>query len=99
MRRSDGALPGGCKEFDRHNAVIVGISVDGVWCHRAFAEARHLQFPLLADFEPKGAAVRDATLSCAGDGVRTTDLGGTARTSEVVTEVLARLADATTSPT
>jgi peroxiredoxin len=28
--------------------------VDGVWCHQAFGEHRHLHFPLLADFEPKG---------------------------------------------
>jgi peroxiredoxin len=45
-------------EFRRHGAELVGISVDGVWCHRAYAEARHLEFPLLADFEPKGAVSR-----------------------------------------
>jgi peroxiredoxin len=45
-------------EFQRHEAEVVGISVDGVWCHRAYAEARHLRFPLLADFEPKGAVSR-----------------------------------------
>ena len=45
-------------EFQRHDAELVGISVDGVWCHRAYAEARHLRFPLLADFEPKGAVSR-----------------------------------------
>jgi peroxiredoxin len=39
-------------------ATVLGISVDGVWCHRAFAEARHLAFPLLADFEPKGQVSR-----------------------------------------
>jgi peroxiredoxin len=32
--------------------------VDGVWCHRAFADARKLRFPLLADFEPKGEVAR-----------------------------------------
>jgi peroxiredoxin len=45
-------------EFRRYGAELVGISVDGVWCHTAFAEARHLHFPLLADFEPKGAVAR-----------------------------------------
>jgi peroxiredoxin len=45
-------------EFQRHGAELLGISVDGVWCHRAFAEDRHLRFPLLADFEPKGAVSR-----------------------------------------
>lgn len=46
-------------EFDRSaNAQLIGISVDGVWCHAAFAAARNLHFPLLADFEPKGAVAR-----------------------------------------
>jgi peroxiredoxin len=42
-------------EFRKHGAELVGISVDGVWCHSAFAGDRKLHFPLLADFEPKGA--------------------------------------------
>jgi peroxiredoxin len=42
-------------EFRRFNAQLLGISVDGSWCHLAFANERHLHFPLLADFEPKGA--------------------------------------------
>jgi peroxiredoxin len=37
---------------------LLGISVDGVWCHAAFALDRKLHFPLLADFEPKGAVAR-----------------------------------------
>ena len=45
-------------EFRQHDAEVLGISVDGVWCHRAYAEARHLEFPLLSDFEPKGAVSR-----------------------------------------
>jgi peroxiredoxin len=45
-------------EFRRHRAAVLGISVDGVWCHSAFAAARRLHFPLLADFEPKGAVAR-----------------------------------------
>jgi peroxiredoxin len=45
-------------EFRRHHATLIGISVDGVWCHGAFAQARRLHFPLLADFEPKGAVSR-----------------------------------------
>lgn len=40
------------------NAELIGISVDGIWCHLAFAQERHLHFPLLADFEPKGAVAR-----------------------------------------
>jgi peroxiredoxin len=42
-------------EFDEYGAQIVGISVDGAWCHKAFSQARNLHFDLLADFEPKGA--------------------------------------------
>jgi peroxiredoxin len=45
-------------EFREHGAGLVGISVDGVWCHDAFASDRKLHFPLLADFEPKGAVSR-----------------------------------------
>src|SRR6187399_3013907 len=45
-------------EFHRFNATVIGISVDGIWCHLAFAQERHLHFPLLADFEPKGEVAR-----------------------------------------
>lgn len=45
-------------ELRRLGAELLGISVDGVWCHTAFSSARHLHFPLLADFEPKGAVAR-----------------------------------------
>ncbi len=41
--------------FDRYSAQLVAISVDGPWCHTAYAAAKHLHLPLLADFEPKGA--------------------------------------------
>jgi peroxiredoxin len=41
-------------EFQKYGAELVGISVDGVWCHAAFAKDRHLHFPLASDFEPKG---------------------------------------------
>ena len=45
-------------EFQRFNAELLGISVDGVWSHLAFAKDRNLHFPLLADFEPKGEVAR-----------------------------------------
>jgi len=41
-------------EFASTNARILGISVDGAWCHLAFGKSRNLHFPLLSDFEPKG---------------------------------------------
>jgi peroxiredoxin len=45
-------------EFQKFNAELLGISVDGVWCHEAFTKDRRLHFPLLADFEPKGEVAR-----------------------------------------
>jgi peroxiredoxin len=45
-------------EFQEFEAELLGISVDGAWCHCAFAEHNKLHFPLLADFEPKGAVAR-----------------------------------------
>jgi peroxiredoxin len=45
-------------EFQKFNAAIFGISVDGVWSHLAFARDRNVHFPLLADFEPKGEVAR-----------------------------------------
>lgn len=44
--------------FEEYSAQLIGISVDGKWTHRAFAEERNLRFPLLSDFEPKGAVAR-----------------------------------------
>jgi peroxiredoxin len=41
-------------EFEKQGAQMLGISVDSVWCHMAFARNRKLRFPLLSDFEPKG---------------------------------------------
>jgi peroxiredoxin len=45
-------------EFQKFNAELIGISVDGAWCHEAFVKDRHLRFPLLSDFEPKGAVAQ-----------------------------------------
>jgi peroxiredoxin len=45
-------------EFHKFGAELLGISVDGPWCHEAFAKDRRLHFPLLADFEPKGAVAK-----------------------------------------
>jgi peroxiredoxin len=45
-------------EFQGFQAELLGISVDGAWCHAAYARQNKLRFPLLADFEPKGAVAR-----------------------------------------
>src|SRR3981189_1697370 len=56
-------------EFHKHDAELLGISVDGAWCHAAFARDRHLHFPLLADFEPKGEVARKYRAYRASEGV------------------------------
>src|SRR5277367_1669662 len=56
-------------EFQKHGAELIGISVDGVWCHDAFSKARNLHFPLAADFEPKGEVARAYGAYRAHDGV------------------------------
>src|SRR6202166_3067508 len=56
-------------KFRKHDAELLGISVDGVWCHAAFVRHRHLHFPLLADFEPKGDVARKYRAYRAAEGV------------------------------
>ena len=56
-------------EFRKHKAELLGVSVDGVWCHAAFARDRRLHFPLLADFEPKGEVARKYNAYRASEGV------------------------------
>jgi peroxiredoxin len=56
-------------DFQKFGAELLGISVDGSWCHEAFAKDRHLHFPLLSDFEPKGAAARKYGAYRASEGV------------------------------
>ena len=64
-------------EFQRYGAELIGISVDGVWSHLAFAQNRHLQFPLLSDFEPKGLVSREYS-------VYQEDVGASARALFVI---------------
>lgn len=45
-------------EFARFGARLVGVSVDSIYSHGAWAAVRGLTFPLLADFEPKGEVAR-----------------------------------------
>ena len=46
------------KYFARHNAQLIGISVDSKWSHLAFIDHNKFHFPLLSDFEPKGEVAR-----------------------------------------
>jgi len=45
-------------EFKKFNAELLAISVDNIWSHLAFVKDRKLNFPVLADFEPKGGVSR-----------------------------------------
>jgi peroxiredoxin len=56
-------------EFQKLGGSLLGISVDGAWCHAAFARDRKLHFPLLADFEPKGEVARRYGVYRPSDGV------------------------------
>ena len=56
-------------QFKGFGASLIGISVDGVWCHSAFARDHKLHFPLLSDCDPKGAVARHYGVFRDGDGV------------------------------
>jgi peroxiredoxin len=43
------------KKFESLDAQVLGVSVDSVWSHKAFAEKMGIHYPLLADFQPRGA--------------------------------------------
>src|ERR1700741_5469868 len=43
------------KQFESLDAQVLGLSVDSVWAHKAFAEKMGIHYPLLADFHPRGA--------------------------------------------
>jgi mycoredoxin-dependent peroxiredoxin len=43
------------KSFETLDAEVLGVSVDSVWSHKAFADKMNIKYSLLADFHPKGA--------------------------------------------
>ena len=55
-------------EFERLKTKLLGISVDSVYSHGAWAAARGLTFPLLADFNPRGEVARRYQVLRASDG-------------------------------
>lgn len=57
------------EDIHSHNAEILGISVDGHWSHRAWAEHQHITFPLLSDFWPHGAVSQQYGVFRQSDGV------------------------------
>jgi peroxiredoxin len=44
--------------LEERGAKVIGISVDGSFCHKAFREHLNLTIPLLADFHPKGEVAK-----------------------------------------
>ena len=73
------------KDFEQLGAQVLGISVDSVWTHAAFAKSLGLSYPLLADFHPKGAVASKY-------GLYLEDKGLTARAT-VVIDRQGRIAD------
>lgn len=45
-------------EFDKRGAQLLAVSVDSIYSHGAWAAVRGLEFPLLADFHPKGEVAK-----------------------------------------
>jgi len=45
----------GMKDFETLDAEVLGVSVDSVWSHKAYAEKMGIKYSLLADFHPRGA--------------------------------------------
>jgi peroxiredoxin len=56
-------------ELEKSGAQVLGISVDSTWAHAAFAKQLHLQYPLLADFQPRGAVAERYGLYLADKGI------------------------------
>ena len=56
---------------------VLGISVDSLWAHKAFAAQQGVSYPLLADFHPKGAVAQMY-------GVYLADKGLCARTAFII---------------
>jgi len=45
-------------EFEERGATMLGISVDGSFCHKAFRDHLGIEIPLLSDFHPKGEVAK-----------------------------------------
>jgi len=57
------------KQFEQLNAQVLGLSVDSVWSHKAFAEKMGIHYPLLADFQPRGAVAEKFGVYLADKGI------------------------------
>jgi peroxiredoxin len=57
------------KQFEDLDAQVLGLSVDSVWSHKAYAEKMHITYPLLADFHPRGAVAAQYGVYLADKGI------------------------------
>jgi peroxiredoxin len=57
------------KRFEQLNAQVLGLSVDSAWSHKAFAEKMGIHYPLLADFNPRGAVAEKFGVYLADKGI------------------------------
>lgn len=57
------------KTFQKLNAQILGLSVDSVWSHKAWADKLGIGYPLLADFQPRGAVAEKFGVFLADKGI------------------------------
>ena len=57
------------KRFESLDAQVLGVSVDSVWSHKAFAEKMGIHYPLLADFQPRGAMAEKYGVYLADKGI------------------------------
>ena len=64
-------------ELSKAGAQVLGVSVDSHWAHQAYKKAMNLDYPLVSDFEPKGAVAQKFGLYMA-------DKGFTARATVIV---------------
>ena len=59
----------GMKQFEALDAQVLGLSVDSVWSHKAYAEKMHITYPLLADFHPRGTVAAQYGVYLADKGI------------------------------
>src|ERR1700685_2832288 len=57
------------RDFEKLNAQVLGLSVDSVWSHKAFADKMGISYPLLADFNPRGAVAEKFGVYLADKGI------------------------------
>lgn len=62
-------LVNGMKQFDQLDAQVLGLSVDSTWSHKAYADKMNIHYPLLADFNPRGAVAATYGVYLADKGI------------------------------